>query len=167
MNPYAFSLTNNRSCCRQSNALDKSTNKAPHSPPLPRFFVHFSNIAINECWELYSFPLAIWCLDNALSMFLIDLIIKTTLEYFGYNRYNTNRSFIKRQTSDTSTSKEWQRVAMNDNEWYNERQRVTTNDNEWQQMTTSDSEWQRLTTSGHFDYFYFFSNNTGTYHYAP
>ena len=28
--PYALSLGNNRSCCRQSNALDKSANKAPH-----------------------------------------------------------------------------------------------------------------------------------------
>ena len=55
-------------------------------------------------------------------------------------------SFIKSQTSGTSS----------DNEWYNEWQRMTTSgttsDNEWQRVTTSgttsDNEWQRMTTSG-------------------
>ena len=58
-------------------------------------------------------------------------------------------SFIKRQTSGTSS----------ENEWYNEWQRVvklvTTNDNEWQwlvqRMTTSDTmsdnKWQWVTAS--------------------
>ena len=45
-------------------------------------------------------------------------------------------SFIKSQTSGTSS----------DNEWYNEWQRMTTSgttsDNEWY------NEWQRMTTSG-------------------
>ena len=49
-------------------------------------------------------------------------------------------SFIKRQTSGTSS----------ENEWYNEWQRVTTSgkicDNEWQRVamsgTTNDNEWQ-------------------------
>ena len=36
-------------------------------------------------------------------------------------------SFIKRQTSGTSSDNEWQRVV----------QRVTTNDNEWQRVTIS------------------------------
>ena len=61
--------------------------------------------------------------------------------------------FIKRQTSGTSSDKEfykeWQRVTMNDKKWYNEWQRVvqrvTTNDNkgynEWQGVTASDKEW--------------------------
>ena len=31
-NPYGFSLANNKSCSKGSNALDKSTNKAPHFP---------------------------------------------------------------------------------------------------------------------------------------
>ena len=53
---------------------------------------------------------------------------------------NTNftgkqRSFIKRQTSGTSSDSEWQRVTANDNEWYNEWQPVTTSG------TTSDNEW--------------------------
>ena len=47
-------------------------------------------------------------------------------------------SFIKRQSSSTSSDNEWQRVV----------QRVTTNDNEWQRTTTSDDEWQRVTTNG-------------------
>ena len=54
---------------------------------------------------------------------------------------------VKKQlTSDN----EWQRVATNDNEWYNEWQRVTRNDNEWY------NEWQRMTTSDHFGLFFFF-----------
>ena len=55
------------------------------------------------------------------------------------------RSFIKRQTSGTSSDNEWQRMTTSDNEWYNEWQRMTTSDNEWQrvvqQVTTNDSEW--------------------------
>ena len=55
-------------------------------------------------------------------------------------------SFIKRQTSGTSSDNEWQRVVQrvitNDSAWYNEWQRMTTSDNEWY------SEWQRMTTSG-------------------
>ena len=73
------------------------------------------------------------------------------------------RSFIKRQTSGTSSDnewynewqemttsdKEWQRVVQgvttsgttSDKEWYNEWQRMTTSDNEWQRITKSDNEW--------------------------
>ena len=69
------------------------------------------------------------------------------------------RSFIKRQTSGTSSDNEWQRlvqrVVTNDSQW----QRIITSsttygnewDNEWQRVTTSDTtsdnEWQRMTTS--------------------
>ena len=81
----------------------------------------------------------------------------------------TFRSYVKRQTSGTSSDNEWQRVVQrlttNDNEWQwmamsdNEWQRVvkqvttssTTSDNEWQRVTTSDKEcqqWQAMTTSG-------------------
>ena len=60
-------------------------------------------------------------------------------------------SFIKRQTSGTSSDNEWQRITTSDNEWYNEWkrvvQRVTSSDNEWQQVTTDDNEWQRVTVS--------------------
>ena len=63
------------------------------------------------------------------------------------------RSFIKRQTSGTSSGNEWQRViqpvATSDNKWYNEWQRVTTNDKGWQrvvqQVIANDSRWQRVT----------------------
>ena len=54
-----------------------------------------------------------------------------------------NWSFIKRQTSDTSTGNEWQWVTTNDNEWYN-------GNSDWykkSQRMTSDSEWQRVTTN--------------------
>ena len=67
------------------------------------------------------------------------------------------RSFIKRQTSGTSSDNEWyiewQRVVQrvttsgttSDNEWQRVVQQVTTNDNvwynEWQRMKTSDNEW--------------------------
>ena len=62
------------------------------------------------------------------------------------------RSFIKRQTSDTS----------NDNEWYNEWQQVTVNGNEWynewynerQRMTTSDNDWQWVVISANFLFFF-------------
>ena len=65
-----------------------------------------------------------------------------------------HRSFIKRQTSGTSSDNEWynewQRMTTSDNEWQRVVQRVTTNDNEWrvvQRVTTNDNEWQRMTTS--------------------
>ena len=78
-----------------------------------------------------------------------------------------HRSFIKRQTSGTSSNNEWynesQRMTSgttSDNEWYNKWQRMTSDNewyNEWQQMTTSGKtsdkndnewyEWQRMTTS--------------------
>ena len=38
-NPYA---SNNSSCCKQSNALGKTINKALHSPPLSKFSFNFS-----------------------------------------------------------------------------------------------------------------------------
>ena len=61
--------------------------------------------------------------------------------------YSERRSFIKRQTSRTSSDNEWERVVQrmttSDNEWYNE----WTGDNEWQRVTKNDSEWQRMTRS--------------------
>ena len=77
-------------------------------------------------------------------------------------------SFIKRQTSGTSSDNEWQRVVQrvitNDSEWYNEWQRVvqrvTTNDNEWynewQRVTTGGMEWREVTTSDNFGQTSFF-----------
>ena len=47
---------------------------------------------------------------------------------------NESRSFIKRQTSGTSSDNEWQRVTTSG----------TTSDNEWQRVTTNDNEWQRV-----------------------
>ena len=48
------------------------------------------------------------------------------------------RSFVKRQTSSTSSDNEWQRMTSS----------CTTSDNEWQRVTTSDTtsdkEWQRM-----------------------
>ena len=62
-----------------------------------------------------------------------------------------SRSFIKRQTSRTSS----------DNEWYNEWHRIATSDNEWQRVewkrvTTGDIEWREVTTSGNFGQTSFF-----------
>ena len=89
-------------------------------------------------------------------------------------------SFIKRQTSGTSSDNEWQRVVQqvatmttsgttSDNEWYNKWY------NEWQQVvqrvvqrvTTNGNEWQQMTTSDHFGWFFFFSNKRGAYQSAP
>ena len=78
----------------------------------------------------------------------------------GYYCSIPKRSFIKRQTSGTSSDNEWQRRTTSDNEWYNEWQRVvqqvikngTTGDKERQRVTTSgrtsDNEWHQMTTSG-------------------
>ena len=59
-----------------------------------------------------------------------------------------NRSFIKRQTSGTSSDNEWQRlvqrVTMNGNDWQRMTTSGTTSYNKWQQMTMSDSEWQQV-----------------------
>ena len=62
-----------------------------------------------------------------------------------------SRSFIKRQTSRTSS----------DNEWYNKWHRIATSDNEWQRVewkrvTTGDIEWREVTTSGNFGQTSFF-----------
>ena len=70
--------------------------------------------------------------------------------YFTSNQC-FSRSFIKRQTSGTSSDNQWQRVV----QW------VKTNDNERQQMTnngttsgaTSENEWQRVTISANFSFF--------------
>ena len=76
---------------------------------------------------------------------------------------NSDRSFIKRQTSGTSSDSKWWRVVQrvttsgttSGNKWYNEWQRVvqrvttsgTKSSNEWQRVTAnmaiSDSEWQQ------------------------
>ena len=56
-------------------------------------------------------------------------------------------SFIKRQTSGTSSDNEWyewQRMTTSNNEWYNEPQRMTTSDNEWQRMTKSEMTFQLI-----------------------
>ena len=53
------------------------------------------------------------------------------------------RSFIKRQTSGTSSDNEWQRMATNDNKWQRVTTVCTTNDKEWQWMAISDSEWEQ------------------------
>ena len=64
---------------------------------------------------------------------------------FWFPRYG---SFIKRQTSGTSSDNEWY------NEWQRVVQQVTTSDNEWQQLvqrvTTGGIEWREVTTSGNF-----------------
>ena len=52
LNPYAYILANNRSCCRPSNALDRSIKNARHFRSLSRCSLHFSNIAINEYCKL-------------------------------------------------------------------------------------------------------------------
>ena len=59
--------------------------------------------------------------------------------------YNEWQQVIQRvTTSGTTNANEWQRVTRNDNEWPDRRvvQRVTLTDNEW------NNEWQRMTTSG-------------------
>ena len=81
-------------------------------------------------------------------------IVKQVLNVFQHSQENTftGGSFIKRQTSGTTSDNEWQRVTTSgttsDNEWYNEWQRMTTSDNEWQRVvqrvTTNDNEWQRV-----------------------
>ena len=71
--------------------------------------------------------------------------------------HNPSWSFIKRQTSSTSSDNGWQRVTKNGNEW----QRMTTSGNEWynewQRATTSGTtngnEWQRGTISANFSFF--------------
>ena len=78
-------------------------------------------------------------------------------------------SFIKGQTSGTSSNNEWQRVTANDNEWYNEWQQMTMSDNEWynewqrviQWVTTRDNKWQWVRVSGS----YGTTNENGTVHF--
>ena len=76
--------------------------------------------------------------------------------------YITNMgSFIKRQTSGTTSDNEWynewQRMTTSGTTSENEWQRVTTsgtrNDNEWQRMTTSENKWRRVTISAKFPFF--------------
>ena len=94
-NSYENSLANNRSCCRKSNALDKSTNKAPNFLPLFRFFLPI--LKHRNQWTLRAASLskAHFMSRQWIVNVLIDFIIKTTFEFFGYNRYNTNGSIIR------------------------------------------------------------------------
>ena len=76
----------------------------------------------------------------------MNTILTTSVAHFSTNKKSViKRSFIKRQTSDTSSDKEWQRVVQrvttNDNKWQGVVQREATSDNEWQRMTTSDNEF--------------------------
>ena len=61
------------------------------------------------------------------------------LEKKSFEIASFSRSFIKRQTSDTSSDNEWQRMTTSgtiiDNEWYN--------------------GWQRMTMSGYFGLYFF------------
>ena len=57
-------------------------------------------------------------------------------------------SFIRRQTSGTSSDSEWQRVVRRVNASGNEWQWMAASGNEWERMTKSDNEWQGMTTSG-------------------
>ena len=70
--------------------------------------------------------------ENKIKEHLAMISNKDLYKKLLYKRY------IKRQTGETSSDNEWQRMV----------QRVTTNDNEWfnkwQRMTTSDREWQRV-----------------------
>ena len=97
------------------------------SSPLQQkyYFWQRSQNAVKKQWKVILRYLSL--------QFSCDKIIKKT-------------SFIKRQTSDTSS----------DNEWYNEWQRMitsgTTSDNEWNRVATNKdewyNEWQRMITSG-------------------
>ena len=72
--------------------------------------------------------------------------------------HNPSWSFIKRQTSSTSSDNGWQRVTTSsttsDNEWLRVTTSGTTSGNKWQRVTTSDNElyneWQRVTTRDYF-----------------
>ena len=104
------------------------------------------------------FLLSFWALMYFMKIFFPPFIVNflflnwliTTLKLFfsESGSHVGNRSFIKTQTSGTSSDNEWQRVTTNDNEWYSEWQRVTTSsttsDNEWEWVTMNDNEWQRV-----------------------
>ena len=57
------------------------------------------------------------------------------------------RSFIKRQTSGTSSDNQWQGMTTSgttsDSEWHWMTTSGTTSDKEWQRMAMSDSEWEQ------------------------
>ena len=69
------------------------------------------------------------------------------LENKRFEIASLSRSFIKRETSDTSSDNEWQRVTtsgtISDNEWYN--------------------GWQRMTMSGYFGLYFFLEEPCNRY----
>ena len=86
-------------------------------------------LTVENVWY-FKFPFRSWCADVLVErktnlIWSIVFFIKNIFIDIKFG------SFIKRQTSGTSSENEWQRMV----------QRVTTNDNEWQQMTKSDNEW--------------------------
>ena len=90
------------------------------------------------------------------TQFIILLIIEELPRVTIY-LHNFLGSFMKKQTSGTSSDNEGQQVTTSgttsDNEW----QRVTTNSNkwynEWQRVTTNDNKWQRVIISANFSFF--------------
>ena len=48
-NPYANSLATNKSCGRQSKALERSVRRLPNSSPRSILSRHFSNRAFKQC----------------------------------------------------------------------------------------------------------------------
>ena len=90
------------------------------------------------------------------TQFIILLIIEELPRVTIY-LHNFLGSFMKKQTSGTSSDNEGQQVTTSgttsDNEW----QWVTTNSNkwynEWQRVTTNDNKWQRVIISANFSFF--------------
>ena len=90
------------------------------------------------------------------TQFIILLIIEELPRVTIY-LHNFLGSFMKKQTSGTSSDNEGQQVTTSgttsDNEW----PRVTTNSNkwynEWQRVTTNDNKWQRVIISANFSFF--------------
>ena len=92
------------------------------------------------------------CSRFVVSVFL-NILRNNCVEVFFFINSLQLRSFIKGQTSGTTSDNKWQRVTAScttsDNEWQRVVQWVTTSgtkrDNEWQRvvqrMTASDNEW--------------------------
>ena len=113
-------------------------------------YLHIHSFSVNiRSWRVKRF-------HTYMRIMSFQLSSKKIYYYYYYYMEDTKtRSFIKRQTSGTSSDNEWQWLTTSgttsDNEW----QRVTTSGttsnaewyNKWQRMATSDKEWQQIAMS--------------------
>ena len=155
-NVYLFKV-NNRNIRKRCGICLKLTIKTPERRQWLGSGVFIAKDAVSGLEQLLATESPLKMIKNTFYFTLKALFVLKIFNFFSWLfSYVVKRSF-KRQTGDTSSDNEWQRVVQrvttSGNEWHRVVQRVTTSDNKWQRVTTNDSEWQRVVILANFPFF--------------